>query len=96
MERLTILLQTLLANKDGLEAAITAITAALSSSSSTGASGADVLELVQSLADLVVSLEDTIIQSVALDLVKITIITASAELTATEKARNLIIDKVKG
>ena len=90
VERLTIVLQALLANKNGLEVAITAITTALSSSSSTGASGAKVIEFVHSLVALSVSLygpdlEKTIIQSVALDLVKITIITASAELTATEK-----------
>ena len=91
-ERLTILLKALLANKDGLEKAITAIMAALSSSSSSGTSGAKVVEVVDSLVTLSVSLygpnlEDTLIQSVALDLVKITIITASAELTETEKVR---------
>ena len=90
MERLTSLIKTLLANKDGLENAIAALSQALSSSSSSGASGAKVIEFVHSLAALSVSLygpdlEKTIIQSVALDLVKVTVITASAELSATEQ-----------
>ena len=93
VERLTIVIQALLANKNGLENAISAITAALSSTSSSGASGAKVIEFVHSLSALSVSLygadlQKTIIQSVALDLVKITVITASAELTATEKVRS--------
>ena len=82
-------LKALLANKDGLEKAITGMMAALSSSSSTGASGAEVITLVQSLAALSVSvsgdLENSAVQSVALDLVKVTVITASAELSATEQ-----------
>ena len=48
---------------------------------------------MNSLSALAVSLygpdlETTIIQSVALDLVKITVITASAELTSAEKVRS--------
>ena len=83
-------LKALLGNKDGLEKAITGMMAALSSSSSTGASGAEVITLVQSLAALSVSvsgadLENSDIQSVALDLVKVTVITASTELSATEQ-----------
>ena len=42
VERLTIVLKALLANKNGLETAITAISTALSSTSSSGASGAKV------------------------------------------------------
>ena len=96
VQRLTIVIQALLANKNGLENAISAITRALSSSSTSGASGAKVIEFVHSLSALSVSLygadlEKTIIQSVALDVVKITMVTASAKLTATEKVTELSI-----
>ena len=46
VERLTIVLKALLANKNGLETAITAISTALSSTSSSGASGAKVKILI--------------------------------------------------
>ena len=51
-----------------------------------------VIQFVHSLTALSASLygpdlETTIIQSVALDLVKITVITASAQLTVAEKVR---------
>ena len=47
VERLTIVLKALLANKNGLENAIAAISVALSSSSSSGASG-DQVKIFQS------------------------------------------------
>ena len=92
VQRLTIVLKALIANKDGLEKSVTAVNTALSSSSSEGASGSKVIEFVHSVEALSASLygadlEKTIIQSVALDLVKITIVTASAKLTDTEKVR---------
>ena len=53
-----------------------------------------VIQFVHSLTALSASLygpdlETTIIQSVALDLVKITVITASAQLTVAEKVRTV-------
>ena len=94
VQRLTIVLKALIANKDGLEKSVTAVNTALSSSSSDGVSGSKVIEFVHSVEALSASLygadlEKTIIQSVALDLVKITIVTASAKLTDTEKVTEL-------
>jgi len=91
VQRLTIVLKALIANKDGLEKTLTAVNTAISSTSTTGKSGAKVIQFVHSVEAMAASLygadlEKTIIQSVALDVVKITMVTASAKLTATEKS----------
>ena len=93
-DSLLVILKNLIATKDGLEKSITAINKAISSSSTTGVSGAKVIEFAHSVEALSAALygadlENSIIQKAAVDLVKVTIVTASAKVTTAEQVRRV-------
>ena len=92
IEFLTLTLQSLLANMNGLQLSLSAIETALQSTSSTGVEERTVLELVTGIEAFSAALygpdlSNTIIQTLSAQLVKVTIVSASIQISDETKVR---------
>ena len=95
VESLTLILKSMLANMDGLKLSLTAIETAVKSTSNTGVEERTILEVVAGIEAFSVALygpdlKDTVIQNLASQLVKITLVSENKQISEESQVKQLL------